>query len=160
MNIRFVSIVITGLLALMPHGASALMGQEEAYAKVQSMLGSGGTPADIIYALEKDGRTLSESTVFAMVSGSEENRVDFATSGVMAANSLLEAQVVVDAVLAVAGETGPVADALAIAMDSYIRTMPPPFSRNNNVATKSRGVVAATTPVPPEPPLPPVSPAR
>jgi len=134
-----------GLLITLPFSANAMMDEVAAYSTVQSMLANGSSAEDIITALKEDGRTLSESTVFAMVSGGENMRVAFAKAGVALAGSQMEAQAVVDAVLATAGETGPVADAVQVAMNSYIKSMPPPSSyTGGNIATGGGAVSPST----------------
>ena len=129
-------LTLLSLLISIPFGANAAMDAAAACNTVQTMLVDGSTPADIIAVLKEDGRTLSEATVFAMVCGGEDNRVAFATAGVSSATSLMEAQGVVDAVLATAGQTGPVADALRVALTDYTETFPPPATyTGGNIAT-------------------------
>jgi hypothetical protein len=130
-------LTLLSLLISLPFSANAAMDEAAAYSTVQTMLADGrSTPADIIAALKDDGRTLSEATVFAMVSGGEDNRVAFATAGVASATSLMEAQAVVDAVLATAGKTGPVADALGVAFTKYSASIQPPSTyTGGNIAT-------------------------
>ncbi len=127
---------VLGLLLGLSLGANATMDEAAAYSTVQTMLVDGSTPAEIIAVLKDDGRTLSEATVFAMVSGGEDNRVAFVTAGVASATGLMEAQGVVDAVLAVAGRTGSVADAVQVAFADYAASIqPPPTYIGGNIAT-------------------------
>ena len=136
---------LLGLLITLPFSANAVMDEVAAYSTVQTMMANGSSPADIIAALKEDGRTLAESTVFAMVSGGENMRVAFATAGVESATSLMEAQSVVDAVLAAAGETGPVADALQVAMNTYTKSIPPPSTyTGGNIATGGGAISPST----------------
>ena len=129
-------LTILGLLITLPISANASMEEAAAYSTVQSMLGSGNSADQIIAVLKDDGRSLAESTVFAMVSGGEDMRVAFATAGVESATSLAEAQSVVNAVLAAAGETGPVAEALHVAMNNYTKYMhQPSIYTGGNIAT-------------------------
>jgi hypothetical protein len=129
-------LTLLSLLISIPFGANATMDEAAAYSTVQTMLAASSTPADIIAALKDDGRALSEATVFAMVSGGEDNRVAFATAGVASATSLMEAQTVVDAVLATAGQTGPVAEALQVAFTEYSSNIQPPSTyTGGNIAT-------------------------
>jgi hypothetical protein len=136
MKYTLLRLTLLSLLFSIPFGANATMDEVAAYSAVQTMLVDGSTPAEIIAALKDDGRTLSEATVFAMVSGGEGNRVAFADAGVASATSLMEAQGVVDAVLATAGQTGPVADALQVAFAEYSASIePPPTYTGGNIAT-------------------------
>jgi hypothetical protein len=129
-------LTLLSLLISFPFGANATMDEAAAYSTVQTMLVDGRTPADIIAALKNDGRTLSEATVFAMVSGGEDNRVAFATAGVASATSLMEARGVVDAVLATAGRTGSVAGAVQVALTDYAASIQAPSTyTGGNIAT-------------------------
>jgi hypothetical protein len=129
-------LTLLSLLISIPFGANATMDEAAAYSTVQTMLAASSTPADIIAALKDDGRALSEATVFAMVSGGEDSRVAFATAGVASATSLMEAQTVVDAVLATAGQTGPVAEALQVVFTEYSTSIQPPSTyTGGNIAT-------------------------
>ena len=134
-----------GLLITLPISANAMMDEVAAYSTVQTMQANGNSAADIIAALKEDGRTLAESTVFAMVSGGEDMRVAFATAGVKSATSLMEAQAVVDAVIATAGETGPVAEALQVAMNTYSKSIQPPSTyTGGNIATGGGAISPST----------------
>ena len=131
---------VLSLLLALPLGANAMMNEGDAYATVQSMLGSASLPVSIISTLKDDGRTRPEATVFAMVSGGEDNRVAFAIAGVESSTSLMEAQLVTQAVLAAAGETGPVADAVREAMHAYSKTLRPPTTFDGGRIANGSGV--------------------
>ena len=138
-------LAMLGLLITLPFSANAVMDEVAAYSTVQTMQANGSSAAETISVLKEDGRTLAEATVFAMVSGGEDMRVAYATAGVESATSLMEAQAVVDAVLAAAGETGPVADALQVAMNTYSKSIPPPSTyKGGNIATGGGAVSPST----------------
>jgi hypothetical protein len=126
------NVFFAAILALVPLAASALENQA-AYNDVNTSLTAGTAPADIIRALIGDyDMTLAEATVFAMVSGGEGNRSAFATAGVESAGNYPQAQSVVVAVKATAGQTGVVADAADAAMDEYTKLMPQPYIHHDD----------------------------
>ena len=145
MKQTLIRLTMLGLLISLPFSASAMMDEGVAYSTVKTMLANGSSAEEVVAALKADGRTLAESTVFAMVSGGENMRVAFAKAGVALAGSQMQAQSVVNAVLAAAGQTGPVADAVQVAMKAYIASMPPPSTyTGGNIATGGGAVSPST----------------
>lgn len=114
-------------MAFIPLAASAQSVEEGAYVEVVEALAKNTSHADIIKDLiDKHGMTLSAATVFAMVSGGQENRVAFAEAGVGLATNLAQAQGVATAVKATAGDTGAVATAVDVAVDDFAAAMSQP----------------------------------
>ena len=123
------------MLAL-PLGANALMNENEAQATVVSMLAEGNSAAEVIAALMADGRDLIDATIFALVAGGQENRVAFAEAGTAAAKSFEELQSVANALIATAGATGSVAQAVTLAVTEYKSTLTPPSTyQGGGIAT-------------------------
>jgi hypothetical protein len=128
MQKTILTLSLSGLLSLLPLAAAgAEVGESEAYETVHTMLAQGSPHGEVIAALRgTEGMSLPEATVFAVVSGGEANQVDFALAGLAAAATLEEAETVVAAVLAAAGENGPVADAVNRELLAYRRRETPP----------------------------------
>ena len=135
---------LASLLLLVPLWGSAETEAKQSCEQVQSMLKEGAPAADVVRATMETGMTLAEATVFAMVCGGETSRVAIATAGVEAAGNLAQAQSVASAVLATAGQTGAVADAINIAMKAYARSMPQPNVHEDNYTPYGSGISPAT----------------
>jgi hypothetical protein len=143
MKNAFFTVFFASLLALLPLGANAVESQA-AYDEVISSLAASTAPADIISSLVNNhGMTLTAATVFAMVSGGQDNRVAFATAGIGLAGNLAQAQSVANGVKATAGQSGVVADAVDAAMEQYVRTMPQPNVYEDDYSPAGGGVSPA-----------------
>lgn len=120
-------VAIVSLSAAAQENAAAQQNRA-AYDAVNSALEQGAAPATIIAALTEYpfNMDLSEATVFAMVAGGDENRLDFVSAGVKSAGNLPQAQSVVNAVRAAAGQTSAEANAATEALSEYMKTMPQP----------------------------------
>ncbi|MEH6589991.1 MAG: hypothetical protein V7746_07050 [Halioglobus sp.] len=146
MKTTILNVFFTAILTLVPLAASALENQA-AYNDVNTSLTAGTSPADIISALIQNYElTLTQATVFAMVSGGEGNRSAFATAGVESAANYPEAQSVVVALKAAAGQTGAVANAADAALVEYSKLMPQPYIHHDDNIPTGGG---ARTPVSP-----------
>ena len=143
MKNTFLTVFFASLLALLPLGANAVENQA-AYDEVISSLAASTAPADIISSLvENHGMTLTEATVFAMVSGGQDNRVAFATAGIGLAGNLAQAQAVANGVKDTAGQSGEVANAVDAAMEEYVRAMPQPNVYEEDYSPAGGGVSPA-----------------
>ncbi len=117
---------LTAVLSLLPFVVNAQEGTA-AYDEVNIALATSTSHSEIISLLMSTYfMTLSEATIFAMVSGDEANRVSFASAGVSLASNLAQAQGVTTAVKAAVGETGAVASAADRALEEFIATMAQP----------------------------------
>jgi hypothetical protein len=144
MKNTFLTVFFASLLALLPLGANAVENQA-AYDEVISSLAASTAPADIISSLVNNhGMTLTAATVFAMVSGGQDNRVAFATAGIGLAGNLAQAQSVANGVKATAGQSGVVADAVDAALEQYVRTMPQPNVYEDDYSPAGGGVSPAS----------------
>ena len=137
-------VCLTSLLLAMPFAVSAQTGEKPSCELVQNLLEGGSSTGDVVRATVETGMSLAEATVFAMVCGGEENRVDIATAGIEAAGNLAQAQSVANAVLAAAGQTGAVAVAVNEAMEVYARHMPQPGVHQDDYTPTGGGVSPAT----------------
>lgn len=145
MKNSLITLCLATVLAFLPLAASA-QENSQAYSEVNASLTNGTSHSDIIRALiDNHDMTLSEATVFALVSGGEANRVAFATAGVGLASNLPQAQGVVAAVKATAGETGASAKAADVALDEYITSMPQPTVYENKYSPTGGGDVSTST---------------
>ena len=111
---------------------------------VLSSLAQRASPEDVVSAVVDMGMTLGEATVFAMVCGGEANRVAIATAGVGLAGNLAQAKSVANSVLATAGETGPVASAVEVALQDYVENMPQPSVYEDEYTPHGGGASPAT----------------
>jgi hypothetical protein len=125
MGMTVAGITLAAVFALASPGTSAQVEVDPAFDTVKELVGS-SSPETVINAVMNTGKTLPEATVYAMVAGGEANRVVLATAGVGMAGNLAQAREVGNAVMAAAGETGPVADAVRVALDEYARHMDQP----------------------------------
>lgn len=133
-----------GLLLLPAIAHSQTLTEDAAaYQAVQNMLADGSSPSGVVDAMVSRGMTLSEATVFAMVSGGEQHRVAIATAGVAAADTLAEARTVADAVVATSGQSGPVAIAVREALHRYADSMPAPSVYEDDYTPTGTGVSPA-----------------
>ena len=125
--------IIATVLALLPFALNAEE-NKAAYDAVNASLLRGSAHADIIQALTQGPHdmTLSEATVFAMVSGGDSNRIDFVTAGITAAGNLPQAQSVANAVKAAAGTNSPEADAADAALAQYVKLMDQPLIHHDD----------------------------
>ena len=125
--------MFAGLFACLALGAIA-QENKAAYDAVNASLLRGSAHADIIQSLTQGPHdmTLSEATVFAMVSGGDSNRIDFVTAGITAAGNLPQAQSVVNAVKAAAGNNSPEADAADAALAQYVKLMDQPLIHHDD----------------------------
>ncbi len=140
MKISLLPLFLAGLMAYLPLSATALMDKREARDTVVNMLGESQSAAAVIAALVADGRGLIDATIFALVSGGEENREAIARAGIASAGSLAEAQSVANALIATAGATGPLADVVAQEMKAYRETLTPPSTyQGSGIATGGGG---------------------
>ena len=138
-------LLLAGMLVLLPLAVSA-QENEAAFDTVNSALLQGTGHAAIIKSLTEGphNMSLSEATVFAMVSGGEANRVAFVEAGVKSASNLPQAQSVVYAVRAAAGETSAEASAADAALKQYVKTMPQPNVYEDNYTPTGGGVSPAS----------------
>ena len=91
---------LTAVLSLLPFVVNAQEGTA-AYDEVNIALATSTSHSEIISLLMSTYfMTLSEATIFAMVSGDEANRVSFASAGVSLASNLAQVQGVTTAVKA------------------------------------------------------------
>ncbi len=136
--------VIAGLLLFPAIALSQTITEDAAaYQAVQSMLADGSSPSAVVDSMVARGMTLSEATVFAMVSGGEQHRVAIASAGVAAADTLAEARTVANAVVATSGESGPVAVAVREALNRYADSMPAPSVYEDDYTPTGAGVSPA-----------------
>jgi len=135
---------LLSVLAAVNLPASAQPGEKPSCEKVQGLLKNGSPAADVVRATMDSTMTLAEATVFAMVCGGEENRVAIATAGIESAGNLAQAQSVANAVLATAGQTGAVADAVNGAMKVYAEGMPQPYVHEDKYTPYGGGVSPST----------------
>jgi len=142
MQNTFSHVFLAALLLALPEALSAqTVPQGESCEKVESLLASGSSAGEVIAALVDGGRILTEATVFSMVCGGQDKRIDMVTAGVGLAASLPEAESVVTAVVAAAGEGSPEAVAARGALESYAKTAPqPPVYRGEGAPTGGSGV--------------------
>lgn len=155
-----------GLCAGFPVVAIGQSESESPCASVLDLLTGGSSAGDVIDVIMARGLNLPDATVYAMGCVGDDDPEAIAVAGVGAAGNLDEAQSVADAVLASAGESGSVADAVQVALQEYIRLMPQPDvyedeyvptgggRRPGNIVPPPGGVIP-----PPGGVLPPVSPA-
>jgi len=120
------TLCLSGLLAGMPLAAGAQVPVQASCDTVKNSLSGGSSAGDVVRATVETGMGLAEATVFAMVCVGDQNPEAIATAGIAAAGNLAQAQSVANAVLASAGQTGTVADAVRAAMQDYVRHMPQP----------------------------------
>jgi hypothetical protein len=120
------ALFLFGLLAYIPLAAVAQDEGERSCDAVLSLLAGGSSAGDVVRATVATGMSLAEATVYAMECGGDENREAIATAGIEAAGNFAQAQSVADAVLASAGQTGSVAEAVSAALQDYIKHMPQP----------------------------------
>lgn len=146
-------ICLAGLLALGAAIASAQdtgaptsisEDEQESCTKIRNDLLAGSSPDQVVRATVTAGKTLAEATVFAMVCGGEDYRAAVAAAGVAAAGNLAQAQFVATAVMAAAGQTGPVADAVRAEVETYARNMPQPQVHEDRYTPYGGGVSPAT----------------
>ena len=137
---------LCGLLAAIPLGVSAQVEEQQSCDNISELLAGGSSAGDVVRATMATGMNLVEATVFAMVCGGEANREAIATAGIEAAGNLAQAQSVAYAVLATAGQTGPVADAVRLAMDDYARHMPQPDVYQDEFTPTGGGVISRDRP--------------
>lgn len=123
---------------------SARIDFSEAHNTVQSMLAAGSSGRAVVDATMASGMSLSEATVFAMVSGGESHRVNIAEAGISAAGNTAQALTVADAVLATAGETGPVADAVREVLQRDTALMERPSVYEDDYTPTGAGVSPST----------------
>jgi len=153
MKNTLLNLFLASLLAVFPWAASAedngasgySLEHKAAYDAVNSELGKSTAPADIIRMLTKEpyDMSLSEATVFAMVSGGQANRVAFATAGIESASNLAQAQAVANAVKATVDVPGAVATAVDEAMVKYAELMAQPDVYKDVYSPKGAGVSPA-----------------
>jgi hypothetical protein len=136
-------VFLASLLALVPGIASAQEVEEASCDKVRAWLAADSSADEVVQAVVATGITLAEATVFAMVCGGEENRVAIASAGVASAGNLAQAQFVADAVMAAAGQTGAVADAVRAAVKTYAENMPQPEVYQDNYTPRGGSVSPA-----------------
>ena len=125
MGITVAGVALVVVLALASAEAPAQVEVDPAFSTVKELVNN-SSPEAVIDAVMNTGKTLPEATVYAMVAGGEANRVALATAGVGMSGNLAQAREVANAVMAAAGETGPVADAVRVALDEYARHMDQP----------------------------------
>ena len=136
MKTIFLPLCVALALASVTSNAIAVMDETEARDTVVSMLDQSQPATEIIAALMADGRDLIDATIFALVSGGENNRTAFAEAGIASATSLAQAQSVSYALIATAGATGPVADTVETAMKTYSNRLTPPSTyQGSGIAT-------------------------
>ncbi|MFV8819130.1 hypothetical protein [Haliea sp. E17] len=134
-------ILLASMLACTSLAATAQ--GEDAAAAVAAGLQQGSSFSDIIRSLvgEPHDLTLAEATVAAMNAGGAANSVDFVNAGVALAGNLPQAQEVVNAVRAAAGETAPEALAATAALQAYVRVMPQPEVYEDNYSATGGAVL-------------------
>lgn len=84
--------------------------RDESCREVDEWLDAGDSPGGVITAMMNAGMNRAEGTVFAMLCAEGAHREAIALAGVQEAANLREARSVAAAVLAMTGDTGPVAD--------------------------------------------------
>jgi hypothetical protein len=125
MKPSLLALFLSGLLAI-PLAVVAQDEEKLSCDAVLSLLASGSSAAEVVRATVATGMGLAEATVHAIECGGDENQETIARAGIEMAGNLPQAQSVADAVLASVGQTGPVADAVQVALQDYIRYMPQP----------------------------------
>lgn len=108
-------ICLAGVVMLFPwqvfaEESSDQTDRDESCQQVDKWLEAGAPPGEVITTMLNSGMTRAEGTVFAMLCAESIYREAIARAGVQEAASLSEARSVAAAVLAMTGETGPVAD--------------------------------------------------
>ena len=144
MKIALRNLCLASLLALALLAAIAQSDEMPSCEKVQVLLNNGSSATDVVRATMDKTMTLAEATVYAMVCGGEENRVAIATAGIESAGNLAQAQSVANAVLATAGQTGAVANAVNGAMKVYAEHMPQPYVHEDKYTPYGGGVSPST----------------
>ena len=132
---------------------------------VRAQVQAGTSAADMVKSVMVTGVSLAEATVLAMNCTAEDSWEAIAVAGVAMADNLAQAQSVADAVLASAGQTGAVADAVQVALQDYIKHMPQPDVYEDEYTPTGGSAVNLPSEFPgeppePAPPEPPVSPAE
>jgi hypothetical protein len=126
MKNSLLTLCLSVFLVGIPFAAGAQEAEQASCDTVKNVLSSGGSAGDAVRATMETGMSLAEATVYAMVCVGDQTPEAIATAGIEAAGNLAQAQSVANAVLASAGQTGAVADAVRAAMQEYVRHMPQP----------------------------------
>lgn len=134
MKTPFLNALALGAILMAPLSGSAqdVPGQQSpdvessSCTELRDMLSEGASAKDTVLQAVASGMTLIEATVYTMVCGGDANRVAVATAGITLADNLAQAHSVANGVLAAAGKTGPVADAVTTALAAYARNVPQP----------------------------------
>lgn len=142
--------LLTGLagacvLVLFSMAASAELETDPSCERTEQMLVVGSSPGDVVAAVVNDGMSLVEATVFAMVCGGQENRIDIVTAGVEMADSLAEARSVVAAVVAATGDSSPESAAARATLDTYEKTARQPDVYESDYIPHGGGGVSPST---------------
>ena len=133
------------MLVLFSLTASAALETDPSCERIEQMLVMGSPPHDVLAAVVNDGMSLVEATVFAMVCGGQENRIDIVTAGVEMADSLAEARSVVAAVVAATGDSSPESAAARAALDTYEKTARQPDVYESDYIPHGGGGVSPST---------------
>jgi hypothetical protein len=142
--------LLTGLagawmLVLFSLTASAELETDPSCERIEQLLVMGSSPHDVLAAVVNDGMSLVEATVFAMVCGGQENRIDIVTAGVEMADSLAEARSVVAAVVAATGDSSAESAAARAALDTYEKTARQPDVYESDYIPHGGGGVSPST---------------
>jgi hypothetical protein len=143
MKKSLIVLCLSSLFACIPVLVVAQVEASSPCENVRGMLGDGRSAGDVIRTIMETGMSLADATVYAMNCVGEENPQAIATAGIEEADNLAQAHVVAEAVLAVTGQTGPVADAVQVALQEYARHMPQPdVYRDEYTPTGGTGAVS------------------
>lgn len=132
--------------ALFPLNATALMDDAQARADVGILLSEGESAANVIAALQADGRELLDACVIATIAAAEEFQFDFIQTCLSSATTVEQARAIADALVAASGQNTQLASTVAQVMDTLTtQTLPPPSSyQGDGIATGGVSVSPST----------------